>query len=293
MASKKLSQRKPAYTQAVHTKVVQLAGGTAEQALARRHLVNRLEFESDLGNFLQREIGAYQAGTRFSKEMLTRYATYPEGYRCKSVTEQVRIWRKRFPFLATYDKSIAKITLPRGAEGYFVAPDPLRMATTYTRALFAVLGAMSAVPLGEARLQRLAVAQLRPSEDTTNMLVQLVQEQAGMDFIVFPGQFGAKCPAYSVRAARERFAMDQTGVPEFGADAYLMSAMSFTHPERFEEVRTLEPCSSGDMILTVEGRPVPRAFHLRKADGRIVYDRISTDVSDDDVGIVTAFLFRR
>ena len=290
MVTARRTRSKARYTQEVHVKVVQLSGLTPEQAADRRHLVNRLDFQDRLGAFLVREIGAYQRGSRFADEKCPLPAPYPEVYAPKSVAQQVQMWRKPFSNLRSYDRSIAKIALPRGAESYFVAPHPRHLADSYPRSLFKILGAIPALPR-EAH-QRMGVANFRPCEDTCAMLGRIANEQRENDFIVFPGQLGALHPR-SVRSAREQFATGASGEAEFGVDALLLAAMLLPHPERLAPGRFLDVCSSGDEQVTVDKERAQGALTFTRSETRTEYYISSTHQEYDDVGIATAFLVPR
>lgn len=291
MATARRKRTKAEYTQEVHMKVALLAGLSPEQAAARRHLVNRLDFVDNLGGFLREELGSYERGDRFVAERIGFPASYPEAYVHKSVAQQARVWRRPFSNLSSYDRTVAKGPLPRGAENWFMAPHPRHTGVDHTRSLFKILGAIPAQP-GDSK-HRLGVANLRPCEDTCAMLAILADQQREMDFIVFPGQLGALHATDSVRRARELYATGVTGEDEFGADALLTSAMLLPHPERLSDDDSLNITTSGDEQLTLDKTRAVGAMGFSKRKSRIEYAIAQTRHSFRDNGVVTAFLVRR
>lgn len=169
----------------------------------------------------------------FADEEVESNFGYPEGFRIRSVQEQVKALQELDPFKnldASHVSKLAGGKLPDGAEGWAVIPKYLKMTESYHEALEFALHLLAADRKFRNRLatregELTTEKDLRLAEKTGKAHAKL-DEQPG-DFWVFPFQFGLSHRGRSVRRARVLFTDN-----EFGLGAYEAAVLLLTHPNR-------------------------------------------------------------
>jgi len=145
---------------------------------------------------------------------------YPQGFKIRSVTEQVEALEKHFPDLdASHVQELASGELPECAEGWAVIPKPDKVGKNYHEALESVLALIAKNrEFKNWREGELTKKYMKLTEKTTNAHTTL-DEQTG-DYWVVPFQFGI------IRRARVVFEKE-----EFGLGAYEVAILLLTHPD--------------------------------------------------------------
>ena len=152
---------------------------------------------------------------------------YPEGFRIRTVQEQVEILLKHFPYLdASHVEELASGELPEKAEGWAVIPKPNIVGDTSVSALDVILGLI----VNDRKFENWREGQLTEKyvqlTEKTKVAHATLNQQLG-DFWVIPFQFGKLYRGRSVRRARVCF--DET---EFGLGVYEVAILMLTHPDR-------------------------------------------------------------
>ena len=152
---------------------------------------------------------------------------YPQGFRIRTVQEQLEVLKKHFLNLdASHVEELAKGALSAEAEGWAVIPKPSKVAKSYHEALAKVIKLIAKErKFKNWREGALTEKHLCLKEKTPQTHAKL-NKQPG-DFWVFPFQFGKKWAGHSVRNAQVRFAES-----EFGLGPYEAAILLLTHPDR-------------------------------------------------------------
>jgi len=214
---------------------------------------------------------------------------YPDGFKIRSVQEQVKILLALEPFKkldASHVEELASRELSQDAEGWAVIPKLLKVAKNYHRALDIVLDLIAANrQFRNRRKGELTKKHLRLTEKTAKAHAKL-DEQPG-DFWVFPFQFGLRHAGSSVRRARVCFAEN-----EFGLGVYEAAVLLLTHADRIAGPDQLyidcagieyAPNADGDFFACLSFR-----WDFSYEPLVLYYD--SFDDADEQWGSVSAFL---
>lgn len=187
------------------------------------------------------------SGLPFAGEEIESNFGYPDGFRIRTVQEQVETLLKHFQNLDTsYIEELAKGALPESAEGWAVIPKPKKVGKTYYEALSKAI-ALIAKNRKFHNWQEEALTEWHLRPFYTRAVVWL-NEQPG-DFWVVPFQFGLKWRGHSVRNAEERFADN-----EYGLGPYEVAILLLTHPDRLTGSDQLcIDCAGSDYRPDAEG----------------------------------------
>ena len=163
----------------------------------------------------------------FADEQTESSFGYPDGFRTRTVQEQLEVLKKHFPNLdASHVQELAKGELPEWAEGWAVIPKPEKVGTYHEALAMAIdLLVKKDRKFKNWREGALTEKHLRLKEKTAQAHAKL-NKQSG-DFWVIPFQFGLKWRGHSVRNAQVRFAES-----EFGLGPYEVAILLLTHPDR-------------------------------------------------------------
>jgi len=211
---------------------------------------------------------------------------YPEGFRIRTVQEQLELLKQHFPNLdASHVQELASGELPEGAEGWAVIPKPEKIGKTYYKALEVVLDHIAK----ERKFQNyhegaLTEKHLRLKEKTTQTHAKLDQQPG--DFWVILFQFGKKWAGHSVRNAQVRFADN-----EFGLGPYEAAILLLTHPDRITGPNQLYiDCAGCEYSPDADGD----FFACLNFDWYYYYKQLVLSYGADDVslqwGVASGFL---
>ena len=212
---------------------------------------------------------------------------YPDGFRIRTVQEQLKTLLEHFPNLDySHVAELASGELPEWAEGWAVIPKPEKVGKTYHTALAKVIELIAK----ERKFQnwregKLSEMHLRLKENTLQAHAKL-NEQPG-DYWVIPFQFGKKWAGHSVRNAQARFADN-----EFGLGPYEAAILLLTHPDRITGSNQLyfdcagceyRPDASGDFFACLN-------FYWYNFCRRLGLGSDRADCVSDRFGAVSGFL---
>ena len=232
-----------------------------------------------------------------NEEVKSSY-TYPEDYKVKSISEQIKILRQLFPGIGSVDKKLAKQPLHLGAEGWFAIPRWEKIAPTYNEAVQKVLDLIKRDRNGRFinyRENQLGPQYLRQSQKSIKAFKELGNKQKNCDILVVPAQFGLLHRGQSVHLARDAFMAN-----EFGLGVFAIGIMLLTHPER--EVRQEQlhiDCAGDEFSLNADNIfsdvPFFTDMPFFTFDDRFDFlslDAIRYNYADEYSGSASAFLSR-
>jgi hypothetical protein len=160
---------------------------------------------------------------------------YPNDYKIKSISEQIKILHQLFPNIGSADEKLVKQPppLPLGAEGWFAIPRWEKIAPTYNEAVQKVIDLIKWNRNGNLlgfRENQLGPEYLRQSQRSIKAFQKLGNRQKGYDILVVPAQSGILHRGQSVREARKSFTAN-----EFGLGVFAVGIILLTHSKRFKE----------------------------------------------------------
>lgn len=212
---------------------------------------------------------------------------YPDGFRIRTVQEQVESLIRHFPNLdASHVEELANGELPEGAEGWAVIPKFDKLGKNYHQALETVLGLIAKDrEFRNWRKGELTGKHMKLSDKTAQSHVKL-NEQPG-HFWVVPFQFGIRHRGKSVRRARAVFTET-----EFGLGSYEVAVLLLTHPDRIQHGHLNIDCTGVEYAPSADGAFFACLdFSWCDDYERLVLDCYGTDdTSHDEWGSASAFL---
>jgi len=213
---------------------------------------------------------------------------YPQGFRIRTVQEQLEVLTMFFPNLdASHAQELASGDLPAGAEGWAVIPRPNKFGT-YHGALGMVVELISKNRKFKNMLEgNLTDRHLRLTEKTKQVQDKLTIEQPG-DYMVFPFQFGNKWRGDSVRDAR--FCFEDN---EFGLGPYEVAILLLTHPDRITgRDQLIIDCAGGEYRPSAKGAFVKFLFFGWRGcgEGQFLLYYEDSDIPNKYYGVASGFL---
>lgn len=209
---------------------------------------HRVQMHSDdIVNAIIEKVRELSTSDKFRDEEVASNYGYFSGYRKpKGIAEQTSLLRQIFPGIGFANESLAKQSIPEGAEGWFAIPRWETIAPTYGEAVEKVLVELSRRRGGKFvndREGKLGEQYLRQTDPTTVAFQQFGDQQKGYEILVLAAQFGILHRGRSVRRAREMMSIN-----EFGLGAFAVAIMLLTHPERLQHYDDLWIDCAGDEL---------------------------------------------
>lgn len=230
-----------------------------------------------------------------SKKSMSNYL-YPEGYKLKEISKQIKIITKIFDLDGSQAIQFAQNLpkLPRKAEGWFAIPKVSSIVQRYfPTGLISDIQYYEALKIVFQKIserrkffnhyeKHLLPHRIRQHPRTVSFLEQLESEQQG-DILILAIQFGMRYQNKTVRRTRKLFADN-----EFGLGAFHVGCMSLIDPERFLNYFELDVDCSGDELAFREDFSNVPIFFI--ADGRFNFGGRSIKEIRECYGTVSAFI---
>lgn len=216
---------------------------------------------------------------------------YPEGWKLKSVSEQLVILEKIEEFKVLDGNHVIEIAkgfleLPEGAEGLVVIPKPSKVGKSYNESVELVTKLMAKHRKDWYNFSegRLGPEHLRLNEKPQQALSQLERETPG-DYLVLAVQTGLRHRGRSDRRARVMFSDN-----EFGLGPYKLGIILLLHPERLQKSEHLAIDCAGCECFSATGRKFPGSFYFDWSAGSLNFGLRLVDSVHPRFGSASGFL---
>lgn len=204
----------------------------------------------------------------YSNEKTEPKFFYPEGYKPKTVEEQVAVLLAYYPWLdvSRVAEYAAGWQMPSGADGLYVVPKPTALAAHLgivedhwdNFGLLIEQGPLAALASSQRQFSNYRLGQMgkehyRLSEGSKKQLLLLEESQDG-DVLVLLAQTGLSYAGFSVRNARSE--IEQKANPaEWPLPAYVVGWMMYSNPHRLEKYEHLAiDCPGDEYSFGADGR---------------------------------------
>lgn len=246
------------------------------------------ELKSGMTQMMVETIQRHMVSDKFKDEEVDSDRSYPSLYRARFIDDQVSELRKIFPVLGSSRESIARCSLPGGAEAWFAIPRWQALAPTYNEAVEMMIDALGSRRRFSNRLAgRLGPEHLRQTERSKLAESILACQQPGSDILVVAAQAGMLHRGSSARRTRVAMASN-----EFGLGVFAFCSMLLTHPERLSACETLMVDCGGDEYAVSAKSSFDRVpLFDHDLDG-IEFSIFYTDRARDLWGTPTGFIYK-
>lgn len=251
------------------------------------------EFATAMRQAAETALASLLVTNKYADEEVESKYGYLSGYAPKSLAEQVKRIIELYPQLKD-SKVVDPGELPKGAEGWFAAPNIWKenslLTGTYNDSLRRVLEMIKTDRNGKFHNYRegqIGPDRLRQTTRAKAVFEKLSEEQGHPDILVIPAQFGIMHRGRSVRRARE-VVMDQN---QFGLGAFVTGIMLLTHPDRLKHYDDLWiDCAGDEYDDPVSGDRFGHAPFFEFRVGEVRFDAVWTDDVGDGYGSSSGFL---